>query len=544
MRPQAPATSADWLRAAARADPDGAAAHGAELAGALVESGRLDEALAVVDAAAPGDGAGDPVGLALVGASVERFLGRHGAARRRLDHALAGTPPDGPQAARLMADLALSAYERGEQLEMLEWARRARAIPGAGAAATAATAAMQATGHAFVGDMDAADAEIAVLAAALEGAGDDELAGAAELLLSVSWGLLALERLDDGLAAARRLAATARRAGNGPAAVGHDVAATLALGLMGRIDEAAALADATEQAARVTGNDQAVQWALWMRAWVLIDHGDLDAALAAARESVERGERLDDSALSAIARTVLGAVLAARGDHAGGRELLAQYDIEPGWVCRWAPPLVEADLALGDLASAAAHAGRAAELAARVGLAGARTTAGRAQALVALADRDPARAAGHALASAAIAREGGFALDEARARLVAGRALGAGDREGALRELRAAEAGAVACGAPRVRDEVRRELRAQGHRAGRGGARAPGEEGLAALTGRERQIAEHVAQGLTNRQIGERLYLSEKTVETHLSHAFSKLGVRSRAEVAARVAAEGAPGTG
>ena len=54
MRPQAPATSADWLLAAERADPDGAAAHGAELAGALVEAGRLDEALAVVDAAARG----------------------------------------------------------------------------------------------------------------------------------------------------------------------------------------------------------------------------------------------------------------------------------------------------------------------------------------------------------------------------------------------------------------------------------------------------------------------------------------------------------
>jgi DNA-binding NarL/FixJ family response regulator len=50
-------------------------------------------------------------------------------------------------------------------------------------------------------------------------------------------------------------------------------------------------------------------------------------------------------------------------------------------------------------------------------------------------------------------------------------------------------------------------------------------------------VAELVATGATNREIGERLFLSEKTVETHLSSVFRKLSVRSRAEVAARVAA-------
>jgi DNA-binding NarL/FixJ family response regulator len=44
-----------------------------------------------------------------------------------------------------------------------------------------------------------------------------------------------------------------------------------------------------------------------------------------------------------------------------------------------------------------------------------------------------------------------------------------------------------------------------------------------------------VAEGHTNREIGQRLFLSEKTVETHLSRVFGKLGARSRAEVAAQV---------
>ena len=543
VRPQAPSTAADWLLAAERASPDEDGRHLAALAGALVESGRLGEALDVVDAAATARAGGDDVvRLAVAGAAVERLLGRHAAARRRLERALDATAPGGPSAARLMADLALSAYQRGEQREMLEWARRAREIPDAGNIVTAATAAMLATGHAYVGEMDAAWDEVAVVLAAVGDATDAELGPAAELLTSVPWGLIALERLEDGLATARRVGDAARRAGNGVGAVAMDIAAVLALGLLGRIDEAAALADQTEQAARVTGNDQAVQWALWMRAWVLIDHGELDTALAAAQESVALGERLDDSALATIGRTVLGAALAAGGDHARGRDLLARYDIDPGWICRWAPPLVEADLALGDHDAARAHAARAAENARRVGLAGARATAGRAEALVAVATGDPERATALALAAAEAAREAGCALDEARARLVAGRGLGATDRAVAFAELQAAERGAIACGAPRLRDEVHREMRSQGHRVGRGGPRAPGAEGLDALSPREREIAEQVATGRTNRQIGEALYLSEKTVETHLSRVFVKLGVRSRAEVAARVAAGTAAG--
>jgi DNA-binding CsgD family transcriptional regulator len=56
--------------------------------------------------------------------------------------------------------------------------------------------------------------------------------------------------------------------------------------------------------------------------------------------------------------------------------------------------------------------------------------------------------------------------------------------------------------------------------------------GLASLTGRELEVAELVLDRRTNRQIAESLFLSTKTVETHLRNIFNKLGVSSRVEVA------------
>jgi DNA-binding CsgD family transcriptional regulator len=52
------------------------------------------------------------------------------------------------------------------------------------------------------------------------------------------------------------------------------------------------------------------------------------------------------------------------------------------------------------------------------------------------------------------------------------------------------------------------------------------------LTPAERRVAELVAGGRTNREVAAALFLGERTVETHLSHVYAKLGVRSRAELA------------
>jgi DNA-binding NarL/FixJ family response regulator len=59
---------------------------------------------------------------------------------------------------------------------------------------------------------------------------------------------------------------------------------------------------------------------------------------------------------------------------------------------------------------------------------------------------------------------------------------------------------------------------------------------LAALTGQERRILELIGDGLTNRQIGERMFLAEKTVKNYVSALFAKLGMERRTQAAAYAA--------
>jgi len=106
--------------------------------------------------------------------------------------------------------------------------------------------------------------------------------------------------------------------------------------------------------------------------------------------------------------------------------------------------------------------------------------------------------------------------------------LEAGDRATARDQLESAAAAADEIGCGLVGDQARALLDGAGLARGTGRARQPDR----ALTDRERQVLDLVAEGLTNGQIAERLFISRKTASVHVSAILRKLGVSSRTEAA------------
>ncbi len=115
--------------------------------------------------------------------------------------------------------------------------------------------------------------------------------------------------------------------------------------------------------------------------------------------------------------------------------------------------------------------------------------------------------------------------------------LAAGDRVPAIARLADVHRNLLALGARWDADRVGQALRAEGVQASRpwrGGRRGYGTE----LSPREREAADLVARGLTNRQIAETLFLSTRTIDRHVSAVMRKLDVGSRTAVAVRLLEE------
>jgi DNA-binding CsgD family transcriptional regulator len=108
----------------------------------------------------------------------------------------------------------------------------------------------------------------------------------------------------------------------------------------------------------------------------------------------------------------------------------------------------------------------------------------------------------------------------------------AGDRDRAAAALDAALAGYQRMGAVPDRDRALGRLRALGLRRGSREAHRDTDFGWASLTATEHRITALVRDGLTNREIGTRLFVSPRTVQTHVSHILQKTGLRSRVEIA------------
>ncbi|HEY1919117.1 MAG TPA: LuxR family transcriptional regulator [Streptosporangiaceae bacterium] len=320
---------------------------------------------------------------------------------------------------------------------------------------------------------------------------------------------------------------------------------------------------------RAAGHLQQLTMALVFQAWAYLRRGDIRAAVPVAAEAARMAAETRQSRHLAVAHAALAVAAGERGDPdagelaaaaeavllpMGANPLLAVVELGRGRIAlageRFADAydhfarIVDPDdiayhpfvpgWALADIVDAAVYAER--DLAQVRGFVeewetiAARTRAGHLRAQLGYAR---ARLAGEASApqrfAAALAQTSGWPSYRARTQLAYGtwlrRRRRNAESRGPLRE--AADAFTV-LGSTLLADRARRELRASGET-----VRKRGPEVWDQLTPQELQIAQLAADGLTNREIGERLYISHRTVGTHLYQLFPKLGVTSRTELRA-----------
>lgn len=273
------------------------------------------------------------------------------------------------------------------------------------------------------------------------------------------------------------------------------------------------------------------------RALLAAGRGDIEQTERWAMLAVARGEqtgcRWDE--LEGIRALGVGRLLAHRPAAAAEslrtawRHLEREGVQEPG-VFPVGPELVQALTELGELGEAKAVTARLAELAERQAHPWATITAERCRSVVALAGSAADADAADRLERAAADYETlGLRFDAARSLLSLGRAQRRLRQWGSARDaMERAAAAFDAMGSPGWTEQTRAEL-------SRVSGRTPRPSGE--LTQSEQRAAELAAAGLSNKAIARELVVTVHTVEVHLSRAYAKLGVRSRGQLAARMAA-------
>jgi ATP/maltotriose-dependent transcriptional regulator MalT len=500
----------------------------------------LLESLAIVP---PGSG-GLRTQLAASCARVEHLLGRHEEAHERLLRALDDLPDEvSPEGVSLMVELAMDQVHRMNYAAMAQWGDRAAAAahrlddPALRAVALAAGA----RGASAAGRTTEAADRCDEVAALVDTLPDADLARRLDAAMYLAGAELYLHRFTQARAHALRMLEVGLTTGQGQ--LFPLISSTLGASsfLLGELREDVDRLDAVIEAARLTGNAQNLAWALYPRARFALATGDVALAISLAQEAadlVDDGKANHHFAHAAFALAE-GHLEIGKADRAaallerssGGPDMpLAADAFKPYFI----ELLTRARLALGQLGAAERAAAVAREAAGAVQLPLAAAWADRAEAAVALHRGEAPRAVQLARTSATTAADAGAPIESALARALMGRALAAaGDRDAAVEALTQAAGEQERLGALRYRDAAERELRQLGARIHRRSQpTATDGEGVASLTRRELEIARRIVDRETNRQIAEGLYLSQKTVETHIRNIFAKLGADSRVEVA------------
>jgi DNA-binding NarL/FixJ family response regulator/tetratricopeptide (TPR) repeat protein len=359
-----------------------------------------------------------------------------------------------------------------------------------------------------------------------------------------------------------------------PAAQGAGLtesAIAVCLYAIGRTTEALQMIARGQQAAYASGDVYVVVRCQGVRALALLELGRLDDSRAEAQAAVRAADDLGlmyflGRALAIGVETSIrqadlaGAIRAAdhlisrcpsdavTGDHCWAAALCADARGRPAAALAALAPVLER-LSLNRFSFAAWYPSRLPQVAAIAMRAGHAEQAGiAARGAEELSRRNPGvrpvlAAAAHARGlwqsdvSALREAVGLFAMDErplatAAAREDLGSALARhGGRDEAVALLEAAYDAYLSANAARDLARVRGALHALGVRKRQPSMARP-RRGWASLTSGELAVVQVVAEGLTSREAAAQLYLSPDTVNTHLRHAFTKLGIRSRVELA------------
>ncbi|MFD2415615.1 ATP-binding protein [Amycolatopsis pigmentata] len=289
----------------------------------------------------------------------------------------------------------------------------------------------------------------------------------------------------------------------------------------------AALADLeAAQLPYTVGWKSAGGWNGWLAAQIYVEHGDLAVAHQILRQA---DDRPPDSMEAALAAHVRAQLALARGDSAtaldlaitAGRRLREFYGIDHPGLLPWRTTAALAARHAGDhdqaqfLAAAALDRARAVRIPQAIGTA---------QRVVGLVAR-PTDITALTESTATLGRSPA-ALEHARALADLGTALRRSGDTACRRPLRQALAIAEQAQARPLAERVRTELHALGIR-----PRRTVVTGVDALTPAESRVALLASRGLSNRQIAQALFITAKTVETHLARAYRKLAITSRGQL-------------